>query len=388
MSKKICIFTGTRAEYGLLKPLIDELIPEESVHLQLIITGMHLSPEFGYTFDEIDTYGIDEFEKVEILLSSDSPVGVSKAMGLGMISFAETLQRFRPDLLIGLGDRFELLSVVAAATVLSIPVAHLHGGELTEGAIDESFRHAITKMSHFHFASTEVYKNRIMQMGENPEYVFNVGAIGLDNLKTMDLLSKEKLEKEIGFKITENTALVTFHPVTTEPNSAQLQFSELLKALSEIDDFRVIFTKPNADASGRAIIKLIDDYVRVNPDHAISFFSMGHLKYLSVLKYVSYVIGNSSSGIIEAPSLKTLTVNIGDRQKGRVKAESIIDCNPVSKDIKTAIEKASEPELKMNLNIFKNPYEISDGFTSKRIKEIILSASNIGLTKKKFFDLK
>jgi len=386
--RKVCIFTGTRAEYGLLKPLIDELKNIDDVELQLIITGMHLSPEFGLTYKDINLDGISKVEKVEILLSSDTPVGISKAMGLGLISFSEVLDRLKPDLFIGLGDRFELLAAVSAAMVARIPVAHLYGGEATEGSIDEPIRHSITKMSHLHFTSTEKYRRRVIQLGENPKSVFNVGAIGIDNIKKMKLLNKRELEKQLNFKITKKTLLVTFHPVTLERSTSKEQFSNLLNAIDKFKDIRTIFTKPNADTDGRVIISMIDEYVSQNKDKSISFASMGQLQYLSTLKYVGGMIGNSSSGLIEAPSFKIGTINIGDRQKGRIKAKSVIDSTPNTKDIERAIEKLFSDKFQDSLKEVVNPYELKDDLTSKRIKDIILSYSLKNIIKKEFYNLK
>ncbi|MHA1384776.1 MAG: UDP-N-acetylglucosamine 2-epimerase [Candidatus Helarchaeota archaeon] len=386
--RKICIFTGTRAEYGLLKPLIDELKNIDDVELQLVITGMHLSPEFGLTYKDINLDGISKVEKVEILLSSDTPVGISKAMGLGLISFSEVLDRLKPDLFIGLGDRFELLAAVSAAMVARIPVAHLYGGEATEGSIDEPIRHSITKMSHLHFTSTEKYRRRVIQLGENPKSVFNVGAIGIDNIKKMKLLNKRELEKQFNFKITKKTLLVTFHPVTLESSTSKEQFSNLLNAIDKFKDIRTIFTKPNADTDGRVIISMIDEYVSQNKHKSISFASMGQLQYLSTLKYVGGMIGNSSSGLIEAPSFKIGTINIGDRQKGRIKAKSVIDSTPNTKDIERAIEKLFSDKFQDSLKEVVNPYELKDYLTSKRIKDIILSYSLKNIIKKEFYNLK
>lgn len=385
--KRICIFTGTRAEYGLLKPLIDELKVEKTIELQLIISGMHLSPEFGMTVNEISLKGFSKVEKVEILLSSDSAVGVSKAMGLGMISFAEALERLKPDLLIGLGDRFELFAVVSAAMINRIPVAHLHGGEATEGLIDEPIRHSITKMSHLHFAATEIYRKRIIQLGENPDRVFNVGAIGIDNIKKMKLLDKATLENELQFEIKNKTILVTFHPVTLENSTAQQQFIELLDAIDDFNELRIIFTKPNSDTDGRIIISMIDEYVKNNKDKSVSFVSMGQLKYLSILQFVKGVVGNSSSGLVEAPSFKIGTINIGDRQRGRIKAESVIDCPPRKKDIINSINKLFSSEFRNKLTNIENPYELKKGITSKKIKDIIISYPLESLIKKQFYNI-
>ena len=296
INRKICFITGTRAEYGLLKPLIDEFVNDDNFEVQIIATGMHLSPEFGLTYKEIENDGLRINEKIEILLSSDSKIGVSKAMGLALISFSEAYERLKPELIIGLGDRFELFSAVSAAMIARIPVAHLHGGEATEGLIDESIRHSITKMSHLHFASTEQYMKRIIQLGENPDRVFYVDAIGLDNIKKIKLLSQSELENQIGFRLNDKTVLVTFHPVTLEVSTAETQFNELLKALNKLKDIKIIFTKPNADTDGRIIINMIDNFVNKNRDRTISFISLGQLKYLSTLQFIKGVVGNSSSG--------------------------------------------------------------------------------------------
>lgn len=385
--KKICVITGTRAEYGLLKPLIKKIKEHENLILQLVATGMHLSPEFGLTYKEIESDGYEINEKIEILLSSDSATGISKSMGLAMISFSECFERLRPDLIVVLGDRFEIFSAVSAATVAKIPVAHLHGGETTEGAFDEAFRHSITKMSHLHFTSTEEYRRRVIQLGEHPSRVFNVGAIGIENIKTLNFLSKEELEKSIKFKLGEHFALVTFHPVTLEHGTSEEQFRNLLDALDEFNEMRVIFTKANADTDGRIINKLIDSYVEKNKDRAIAFTSMGQLRYLSTMKYASMVIGNSSSGIIEAPTFKVPTINIGDRQKGRVKAESIINCQPIKDEIKKNIEKLLyDNKYTTKLKDVVNPY--GDGNVTEKILRKILNFLNEDLNiKKTFYDI-
>lgn len=383
--KKICFFTGTRAEYGLLKPLIDELRAEKTVELQLIVSGMHLSPEFGLTYKEISLDGFSKVEKVEILLSSDTSVGVSKAMGLGMISYSEVLERLRPELLIGLGDRFELFSIVSAALVNNIPVAHIHGGELTFGAYDDSFRHAITKMSHLHFTSTEEYRKRVIQLGEDPKNVFNVGAIGLDNIKKMKLLSKSELEESISFKLDKPFFMVTYHPETLHRHSAGNHMIELLHALDYFKDYKIIFTKPNADNGGHEISRLIDNYVKKNQNRAKVFESLGQLRYLSALNHAHMVIGNSSSGIIEMPGFKKPTVNIGDRQKGRIFPLSIIQCESdhgsIRRAIKTGLSEKTREKFKKTDNIY------GKGNTAKKIKEIIVSQDYSKLIRKEFFDL-
>ena len=383
--RKICIFTGTRAEYGLLKPLIDELKDEKTIELQLIISGMHLSPEFGMTVNEISLDAFSEVEKVEILLSSDTCVGVSKAMGLGMISFAEALERLKPDLLVGLGDRFELFSAVSAALVAKIPVAHIHGGELTLGAFDDSFRHAITKMSHLHFTSTEKYRNRVIQLGENPKTVFNTGALGLDNIKKMKLLSKNELEIELNFRLDKPYFIVTFHPVTLENQTSKNQVAEMLSALIEFKDYKIIFTKANSDNDGRIINNLVDEFVSNNSDRATSYFSLGQLRYLSTLKYSEMMIGNSSSGIIEMPFFKKPTINIGDRQKGRIFSESIIQCEPNKEEIVDAVKKGLDKRFIKNIASEKDIY--GNGKAAKEIKKILLETNYSKLIKKIFYDL-
>jgi len=385
--KKICIVTGTRAEYGLLKPLIKRISDDSELSLQLIVTGMHLSPEFGLTYNEIIKDGFEITEKVEILLSSDTEVGISKSMGLAMISFSETFERIKPDMLIVLGDRYEIFSVVTVAMTARIPIAHLHGGETTEGAIDEAIRHSITKMSYLHFTSNESYRNRVIQLGENPSRVFNVGAIGTESIKILDFIDKNKLEEDLGMKFDKKIALLTFHPTTLENNSSEEQFDNILQALNEFSDLKIIFTKANSDANGRIINKMIDEYVMNNSNECVAFTSLGQLRYLSAMKYCDVVIGNSSSGIAEAPSLKKATVNIGDRQKGRIQCNSIINCNPSKHEIVEAINKALSTDFINSLNeIEEVDKEIS---TSQRIISIIkeyLTNNKINI-KKKFYDL-
>ena len=383
--RKVCIFTGTRAEYGLLKPLIDELKGEPGIELQMIITGMHLSSEFGLTYRAIDTEGFNKVEKIEILLSSDTSIGISKAIGLGIISFAEAFERLKPDLLIGLGDRFELFAAASAALVNRIPIAHIHGGELTAGAYDDAFRHSITKMSHLHFPSTEKYKRRIIQLGEEPKNIKNVGALGIDNIKNLKLLSKKELEKTLSFDLDKPFFVVTFHPVTLEKNSAKHQMKQLLKALDNFPDFKIIFTKPNADNEGRSIINLINDYVKSNQNKTIVFDSLGQLRYLSMLKYTELMIGNSSSGIIEMPYFKKPTINIGDRQKGRIFPASVIQCEPESRSITNAIKEGLSSTFKGRCLRLENVY--GNGNAAKQIKKIILQYNYSGLLKKKFYDL-
>lgn len=363
--KKICVVTGTRAEYGLLMPLLEQIKSEEDLELQLIVTGMHLSPEFGLTYKLIEADGYNINEKVDILLSSDTPVGISKSMGLGMISFSESFERLKPDMVVLLGDRYETFTAAAAALTARLPISHLHGGETTEGAFDEAFRHAITKMSWLHFTSTEEYRKRVIQLGEQPERVFNVGAIGIENIVKMSLMSKSELEDNLGKKFNKNLLLVTFHPVTLEQDTSETQFKNLLDALEKVDNATIIFTKANSDTDGRIINKMIDDYMRIHSKNTLAFTSMGQLRYLSAMKYASAVIGNSSSGIIEAPSFKVPTVNIGDRQKGRKQAESVINCEPQKKQIGNAIEFALSESFTKAIKHMVNPY--GEGIVSEKI---------------------
>ena len=384
MSKTVCLITGSRAEYGLLKPLIDEILSDSSFTLQLLVTGSHLSPEFGLTYQEIEADGYLIDEKVEVVMSSDSPVGICKSMGLGLISFSEVFARLRPELVIVLGDRYEIFSAVSAAHISRIPVAHLHGGEVTEGAFDDALRHSITKMSHFHFTSTEAYRKRVIQLGESPERVFNVGAIGLDNITRLDLMSREEFERSIDLKLNKHNLLCTFHPVTLEANTAAEQVQHLLNVLEQLDDTNIIFTKTNADTDGRVINQLIDQFVEKDTNCYRAFMSLGQMRYLSGMQFVDAVVGNSSSGIIEAPSFGVGTINIGDRQTGRIKSESVIDCEPTEIGIATAFKTLYSPEFEQRKKNAGNPY--GDGQTAKRIVSRLRECSFSHSIQKKFYD--
>ena len=385
MTRKICVVTGTRAEYGLLYWLMKEIEADKELELQLIVTGMHLSPEFGLTYKEIEKeFSVNK--KIEMLLSSDTSVGISKSMGLAQISFAESYDELKPDIVIVLGDRYEIFSATSAAMIARIPIAHIHGGEKTEGLIDEPIRHSITKMSHLHFTATDEYKNRVIQLGENPSRVFNVGGMGIENIKRLKLLSKDEFEKSIEFKLNIKNILVTFHPVTLENSTAQEQFKELLDAIDELEDTNIIFTKANSDTDGRVINQMIDEYVTKNSHKSIVFTSLGQLRYLSALQYVDAVVGNSSSGLAEAPSFKIGTINIGDRQKGRIKASSVIDCEPNKDSILNSFEKLYSKEFQETLKTTINPY--GDGYASKKIVEILKSVDLGNILKKSFYDLK
>ena len=385
--RKICVVTGTRAEYGLLRPLIKKIDEDLELELQLIVTGMHLSPEFGLTYDEIIKDGFKITEKIEILLSSDTPIGISKSMGLAMISFSEVFERLNPDMIIILGDRYEMLAVASVAMNFRIPISHLHGGETTEGAVDEAIRHSITKMSYLHFTSEEEYRNRVIQLGEDPSRVFNVGNIGEDSIRSLKLKSKEELEKELKIKFEKNVALFTFHPTTLEENSSKVQFENILNDLDNVEDLFIIFTKANADADGRIINKMIDEYILKNNEKAIVFTSLGQLRYLSVMKYCDVIVGNSSSGIIEAPMFGKPTVNIGDRQKGRIQKKTIINCKPQKGEVKKAIQNALSEQFKMN-NCFleKNEKKLLISENILCVIKSFLKDNKIEL-KKKFYDL-
>ena len=386
--KRIGIMTGTRAEYGLLKSLMQEINKDNDLELYLIVSGMHLSPEFGMTYQEIEEDGFEINAKVEMLLSSDSPAGISKSIGLGVIGFADEFQRADLDMLILLGDRYEALSAAICAMVMRIPIAHLHGGEVTEGAIDEGIRHSITKMSYLHFTSTEQYRNRVIQLGENPERVFYVGALGVENIKKINLMTKEELERSIHFEIDENTVVVTYHPVTLENNTVEEQFLNLLKVLDRNPKIRMIFTKANADTNGRIVNELIDKYAAQNSERACAFMSLGQKRYLSALKYCRIVIGNSSSGIIEAPSFGKPIINIGDRQKGRICADSVINCGYTQQEIQQAMETALTEEFENKARNCRNPYEKEN--TAANIISVIknyLLNDKIKL-KKGFYDIK
>ena len=382
--RKICVVTGTRAEYGLLYWLMKEIEADDALELQLIVTGMHLSPEFGLTYKTIEKeFRIDK--KIEMLLSSDTPVGISKSMGLAQISFAEAYDELKPDIVVVLGDRYEIFSAASAAMIGRIPIAHLHGGETTEGAFDESIRHSITKMSHLHFTATDEYRNSVIQLGEHPDRVFNVGGMGIENIKRLKLLSKEEFEKSIDFKLNTKNILVTFHPVTLENATAKEQFGELLKAIDELEDTHIIFTKANSDTDGRVINRMIDDYVSKHADKSVCFTSLGQLRYLSALQYVDAVVGNSSSGLAEAPTFKIGTINIGDRQKGRIMAESVINCKPDKGSILNAFEKLYSKEFQEGLRTSVNPY--GDGCASVQIIEEIKRIDLKNILKKSFYDM-
>jgi UDP-hydrolysing UDP-N-acetyl-D-glucosamine 2-epimerase len=380
---KICVVTGTRAEYGLLYWLMKEIQADADLQLQIISTGMHLSPEFGLTYRTIEEDGFSIDAKVEMLLSSDTPVGIAKSIGLGVIGFADALERLKPDIMVVLGDRYEILAAVQTALVSRIPVAHIHGGETTEGAIDESIRHAITKMSCLHFVAAEAYRTRVIQLGEHPDTVFNVGALGIENIKRLQLLDKSQLEKSMNFELSSPGFLVTYHPATLGATAPQVAMQALLDALDHFPEAKIIFTKPNSDTDGRVLGQMIDEYSQRNEKRVAVFTSMGQVRYLSALQFVDVVIGNSSSGIIEAPACKTPTVNIGDRQSGRLKADSIIDSLETTESIVAGINKALSPSFRERIKQGVSLYGY--GESALQIKDHLKQA-NLSSTKR-FYDL-
>ena len=388
--KRVCIVTATRAEYGLLKPIILKLQAQNNLEVRVVATGMHLSPEFGMTCQEIEQDGIRLDRKIEILLSADTSSAISKSMGLAMISFADYFSERKPDLLIVLGDRYEILAVATTAMNARIPIAHLYGGDITEGAVDDVVRHAITKMSYFHFTATREHRRRVIQMGESPERVFWVGAMSVENACNVKKLSMHDLQEQIAFywnRDLEKMAVVTFHPVTLEDDTAREQFQNILNALDYFEDLKVIFTKANADAGGRVINHMIDDYVNEHPQKSKAYTSLGQLRYLSAVSLADVVIGNSSSGLSEVPTFHVPAVNIGDRQRGRVCGKTVISCGVAEKEITDAIQKALSQTFRNEICNEKNPYEKKG--TSDAIVKILtenLNKKNIDL-KKHFYDL-
>ena len=382
--KKICVVTGTRAEYGLLRWVMEEIKKSNYLTLNLIVCGMHLSPEFGLTIKQIEDDGFEVNKKVEMLLSSDTPSSIAKSMGIGLISFADALEDLKPDILLVLGDRYEILSVTSAALVARIPVAHLHGGEATEGLIDEAIRHSITKMSHIHFVASYAYQKRVIQLGEQPSNVFNVGGLGIDNILKLSLLDKKELEQSLDFTFRKRNFLITFHPVTLESNTSEEQMDILLDSLSTYKETGFIFTMPNSDTHGRILFEMIKKFVQKN-NNAKSFTSLGQLRYLSCIQHADLVVGNSSSGIIEVPAFKKPTINIGDRQKGRIKADSIIDCLPEKESIINSINKALSNDFQKSVKKTINPY--GTGGASAKIVKILEQYNFDDILKKSFYNI-
>jgi GDP/UDP-N,N'-diacetylbacillosamine 2-epimerase (hydrolysing) len=383
--RKICVVTGSRAEYGLLYGLLCGIRRAADLELQTAVTGMHLSPEFGLTYRVIEQDGFSIDARVEMLLSSDTAVGTAKSLGLGLLGFADAWARLRPDVIVVLGDRYEILAAAAAAMLARIPIAHIHGGESTEGAIDESVRHAVTKMAHLHFVATEPYRRRVIQLGEQPDRVFLVGGLGVDAMQQLELLDREALQRSLEFTLGRRNLLVTFHPATLEEQTAREQFGALLAALAQLPDTRCIFTLPNADTESRVISHMIEEYVAGHPGGAKAFKSLGQLRYLSCMQHCDGVVGNSSSGLTEAPSLRKGTVNIGDRQRGRLRAASVIDCEPTAAAIGAALQQLYAPAFQAQLPGTVNPY--GEGGASERIVATLRAVHLEGILKKRFHDI-
>lgn len=364
--RRIAVFTGTRAEYGLLYWLMKEIAAAPDLELKTVVSGAHLSPEFGLTYRQIEQDGFQIDERVEMLLSSDTAVGVIKSMGLALIGMADALARLTPDVLVILGDRYEALAMAQAAMIMRIPVAHLHGGEITEGAYDDAIRHAITKLSYLHFTANDAYRQRVIQLGEAPERVFNSGAVGLEHINRTPLMTRDALSASLGFTLDKPYFVVTYHPVTLFSEPAVESFQALLNALDEYPDYQVIVTYPNADDGGRQLIPLLKHYAALQPERVLALPSLGFQRYLSAVKHCAVVIGNSSSGIIEVPSLGVPTVNIGQRQKGRMAAASVVNCQPDSVSMSSAINDALSP---LPASAFANPYGMGD--VSRRIVAVL-----------------
>jgi GDP/UDP-N,N'-diacetylbacillosamine 2-epimerase (hydrolysing) len=384
MTRRICVITGTRAEYGLLRWVMQGIKDDTELTLQIIATGAHLSPEFGLTYREIEQDGFKIDRKVEMLLSSDTSVGIAKSMGLGMTGFADALSELAPDMILVLGDRYEIFAAVSTALVARIPVAHLHGGETTEGAFDEALRHSITKMSHLHFVAAEEYRQRVIQLGEQPERVFLVGGMGVDSIKRLKLLGRVELEASLDFKFGSKNLLITFHPVTLETTTAADQFHELLQALNDLEDTQLIFTLPNADTDGRVLVKMVEQFVAMHAN-ARAYTSLGQVRYLSCVAHVDGVVGNSSSGLLEVPSFKKGTINIGDRQRGRLQSDSVINCEAKRGDISAALVKLYSKEFQDQLVNTCSPY--GEAGASEKVVKTIKCYPLDNVAKKSFFNI-
>tara|TARA_B100001750_G_C15432373_1_gene559005 strand:+ start:85 stop:1254 length:1170 start_codon:yes stop_codon:yes gene_type:complete len=384
--KKVCVITGSRADYGLLKNILKCCVSRSEITLQLIATGMHLSDRYGYTCIEIEDDGFKINKKIEVVSDSDLPSAISKSIGSGVNSFTDAFVELKPDIIIILGDRYEIFSAAIAAMAMNLPIAHIHGGELTEGVIDDVIRHSITKLSDLHFVSTEDYKNRVIQLGEEPKNIFNVGALALDSMADTTILSKEELLGNLGLLNNSSLFLVTYHPVTLDLDNSNTSIDELLRALDEFSDANIIFTGVNSDASNSYINKKISKYIESDPQRLKYITNLGQQKYFSVMKYSEVVIGNSSSGIIEAPSFKVPTVNIGIRQNGRIKANSIIDCVENKAAIVDAINSAISEDMKETCSNVVSPY--AGPGVSEKIVDTIVNKNLEKIKIKRFYDLK
>lgn len=388
--KNVCVLTAARAEYGLLKNLILRLQEEPEFRVNVVVTGMHLDKAFGETYREIEEDGIAIAAKLPVLSENGSAVGMSETMADALVSFGHFFAENRQDLLVVLGDRYETMAVCIAAMNEQIPIAHIHGGEVTEGAIDDAIRHSITKMSYLHFTSTEVYRRRVIQLGEHPDRVFCVGALGIENILKQKLLTRAELEESIGFHLGEKYCLVTFHPITLEEGSGISQVEELLQAMDAASAYHYLITKANADAGGRMINERLEQYAQEHKENTLLIDSLGMIRYLSAMKYCAMVIGNSSSGILEAPAMGVPTINIGNRQRGRIQAASIINCTPDRREIQEAMCRAESKEFREAIERQKLPY--GDGNTSElitnRIREYLLGEGGKQIDlRKKFYDI-
>lgn len=384
--RRICVVTGSRAEYGLLRWTMEHLREDPRVALQIAATGMHLSAEFGSTVRAIEVDGFTIDARVDMLLASDEPRAITKSVGLGVIGFADAYDTLRPDLVVLLGDRFEILAAAQAAMLMRIPIAHIHGGEISEGAIDDSIRHAITKMSSLHFVAADDYRRRVVQLGEDPARVFAVGAPGLDALQRLTLLSPDDTATRIGLTLRQPTFLVTYHPATLGDTDPVASVNALLRALDRFPDATTVLTKPNADAAGRGIAAALDAWAATRKDRVAVHTSLGHLGYLSAMHLADVVIGNSSSGLIEAPAMRVATVNIGPRQDGRLKGPSVIDCPEDEQAIVRAIQRAISDEHRTLVRTSTPPYGVGGGVSAK-IAEVLATVPIDGLIRKRFYDL-
>ena len=384
MNRKICVVTGSRADYGLLRLVMKGIEEERGLTLQIIATGMHLSPTFGLTYKEIEGDGFKIDQKVECLSSSDSPVAIAEATGKALLGCAKAIDELKPDLLLVLGDRFEIFAACSAALLARVPIAHIHGGEVTAGAYDEAFRHSITKMSSIHFVATEDYKKRVVQLGENPKTVHLVGGLGVDAIKELELLSKNEIERNLGIKFANKSLLVTLHSATLEDQAPAEQIRELLAALSDKPDVTLIFTMPNADTGGLEIMRQIKHFVE-NNHNAYAFESLGQLNYLSCLAIVDGIVGNSSSGILEAPTLRVGTINIGDRQLGRSQSDSVINALASKESLEKALKKLFSSEFKQTLATCTSPY--GEGGASRKILRVLSDFNFDENLQKSFYDL-
>ncbi len=384
--RKVCVFTGTRADYGIMSRLVRLIAEDPELQLQIIATNMHLSPEFGMTYTEIEADGFHIDKKVEMMMSSDTAVGTVKSMGLGLIGFADALDELKPDLAIILGDRYEMLAAAEACLINKVPIAHIAGGAISEGAYDDAIRHSITKMSHLHFTETDEYRKRVIQLGEHPEHVWSTGALGVNNIHNEQIMKLQDLEDSLNFKLGKKFLLVTFHPATMENATAADQCMNLLTALGDInDEYQLLFTLPNSDTDGRVIIQIINDYVAKNPDKAYAITSLGKKRYYSALKYTTAVIGNSSSGLVEAPSFNIPTLNIGNRQQGRTRGESVIDVPATLEGMRKGLKKVLSDDVITKCKTASNPYEKAN--TLETIFNIIKKYPLDGIIKKSFYNL-